>query len=225
VTVRLLYCIPGAWTDAWFDDPNAWWQWVCAFKGWPIEDWHAFYRRWRTAPDTKRRSMMAEHGLSFFDWRRLEGGSLWASSRAASALIAEDLAVLPADSDLTAIGHSKGGSALKHLLARGKPDTGAWPSRAIFVDAPLDRARELGGLLLGLKTEPCALDGSCGIPLATVNNWLDPSGGRLRGARNYQTLVWQDYLHPYPPHGMKGFLAARVLAEMGALTSPSRREE
>ena len=222
MTRRILYCIPGAWTDEWFDNPNAWWQWVCAFKGWSTELWGAFYQRWRTASDSKREAMMAEHGLYFFDWRRLDGGSLWASSKAAASLIAEDLAALPGDVDLTLIGHSKGGSALKHLLARGALPRGAKPARAIFVDAPLDRLRELGGMLMGLKTEPCALDASCGIPMATVNNWLDPSGGRLRGVRNYQTLIWQDYLYPYPPHGMKGFLAKRVLRDLGAL--PSGRE-
>ncbi|HET7770622.1 MAG TPA: hypothetical protein VFN74_17745 [Chloroflexota bacterium] len=212
MSARLLYCIPGAWTDEWFDNPNAWWQWACVFKGWSGEQWLAFYQRWRTASHAKRSQMSAEHGLYFFDWRRLPGGSLWASSRAAAALIEEDLAQLPAGADVTLIGHSKGGSALKHLLARG-----AKPSRAIFIDAPLDRLRELAGMLLRLRTEPCSLDGSCGIPMATINNWLDPSGGRLRGVRNYQTFIWQDYLYPYPPHGMKGFLAQRVLADLGAL--------
>jgi hypothetical protein len=225
VTVRLLYCIPGAWTDAWFDDPNAWWQWVCAFKGWQTEEWLTFYQRWRTAPDTKRHSMMAEHGLYFFDWRRLPGGSLWASARAAAGLIAQDLAALPSESDLTIIGHSKGGSALKHLLARREPLFGVRQMRAIFIDAPIDRLRELGGLLMGLKTEPCALDGSCGVPMVTINNWLDPSGGRLRGVRNYQTFIWQDYLYPYPPHGMKGFLAERVLGDLGGLPSTASRED
>ena len=215
---RVLYCIPGAWTDEWFDNPNAWWQWVCAFQRWSGEQWLAFYQRWRTASDTKRRSLMDENGLYFFDWRRLAGGSLWASSRAAAALIEQDLAQLPAGADVTLIGHSKGGSALKHLLARG-----ATPTRAIFVDAPLDRLRELAGVLLRLKTEPCSLDGSCGVPMATINNWLDPSGGRLRGVRNYQTFIWQDHLYPYPPHGMKGFLAERVLRDLGAL--PSRAEK
>ena len=224
MTARLLYCIPGAWTDAWYDDPNAWWQWACAFKEWQTDQWLAFYQRWRTAPDAKRESMMAEHGLYFFDWRRVPGGSLWASSRAAAALIAQDLSALPSESDLTMIGHSKGGSALKHLLAQGVPQSGATPSRAIFVDAPLDRLRELAGQLIGLKTEPCSLDGSCGVPMATINNWLDPSGGRLRGVRNYQTFVWQDYLYPYPPHGMKGFLAQRVLQDLGALPSASETE-
>ena len=224
MTARVLYCVPGAWTDEWFDNPSAWWQWACAFKGWSGEDWRAFYQRWRTASETKRRELMTENGLYFFDWRRLPGGSLWASARAAAALIAEDLAALPPETDLTLIGHSKGGNALKHLLARGTPETGAKPACAIFVDAPIDRLRELGGVLMRLKTEPCALDGSCGVPMATVNNWLDPSGGRLRGVPNYQTFIWQDYLHPYPPHGMKGFLAERVLRDLGALPSGPETE-
>ena len=71
-------------------------------------------------------------------------------------------------------------------------------------------------------TEPCRLPaGACRIPCVTINNWLDPSGGRLRGLPNYQTMVWQDYLNPYPPHGMKGFLAERVLRDVGAL-EPAR---
>jgi hypothetical protein len=71
---------------------------------------------------------------------------------------------------------------------------------------------------MGLGIEPCRLTAAeCSIPCVTINNWLDPSGGRLSGLRNYQTLVWQDYLNPYPPHGMKGFLAQRVLQDIGAL--------
>jgi hypothetical protein len=71
---------------------------------------------------------------------------------------------------------------------------------------------------MGVGIERCRLVvDRCGVPCVTVNNWLDPSGGRLRGARNYQTFVWQDYLIPYPPHGMKGFLAELVLRDLGAL--------
>ena len=228
MTERILYCVPGAWTDFWYDDPNAWWQWVCAYKRWSGEEWLAFYRRWRTAPEPKRQAMSAEHGLYFFDWRRLPGGSLWASSRAAADLIAQDLASLSPAADVTLVGHSKGGHTLKHVLARfttGDWPGGATPARAIMIDSPLDRLRELAASLIGLKTEPCALDASCGVPLATINNWLDPSGGRLRGVRNYQTLIWQDYLYPYPPHGMKGFLAERVLRDVGALPSARETEE
>ena len=173
---------------------------------------------------------MERTGLWFFDWRRVPGGSLWGSSRSAAHLISEDLRQLPTDADVTLLGHSKGGNAIKHLLAI--PDAssdseteGARPSRAIFVDAPIDRLREWAGRLLRLETEPCRLDGKhCPIPLATVNNWLDPSGGRLPGVPNYQTFVWQDYLLPYPPHGMKGFLAKRVLRDLGALPSAAEGE-
>ena len=35
-------------------------------------------------------------------------------------------------------------------------------------------------------------------------------------------MVWQDYLNPYPPHGMKGFLAERVLRDVGALEPAPR---
>jgi hypothetical protein len=125
---------------------------------------------------------------------------------------------------VTLLGHSKGGTAVKHLLAQPRDWPGARPARAIFVDAPLDRLRELVGSWMGLKIEACRLDGTCGVPLATINNWLDPSGGRLKGVRNYQTFVWQDYLYPYPPHGMKGFLARRVLTDLGALPSAAHKE-
>lgn len=221
---RVLYCVPGAWTDAWYDDPAAWWQWACAFKPWTGQEWTAFYARWRTAPEAKRHQMMVDTGLHFFDWRRLRGGSLWASSRAAAGLIGQDVAELPPGCDLTLLGHSKGGNAIKHLLASPEQWARARTTRAIFVDAPVDRLRELTGVLMGFKTEPCRLDASCGIPMATVNNWLDPSGGRLPGVPNYQTFVWQDYLVPYPPHGLKGFLAQRVLQDLGALPSPSESE-
>ena len=221
---RILSCIPGAWTDEWWDNPGAWWQWCTVFKSWSADQWRAFYDRWRTAPDTKRRELSESTGLWFFDWRRVDGGSLWGSSRAASEAIARDLAALPTDADVTLLGHSKGGTAVKHLLAQPRDWPGARPARAIFVDAPLDRLRELVGSWMGLKIEACRLDGTCDVPLATINNWLDPSGGRLKGVRNYQTFVWQDYLQPYPPHGMKGFLARRVLTDLGALPSAAHKE-
>jgi len=214
---RILYCVPGAWTDAWYDDPGAWWPWCCTFLGWGAADWNAFYARWRTATEAKRCELMARTGLRFFDWQRVPGGSIRGSARAAAALIAEDLAALPQQADVTLLGHSKGGNAIKHLLAAVTAPVGAWPARAIFVDAPVDWLREIASRMMGLGIEGCHLDGTCPVPLVTVNNWLDPSGGRLRGVRNYQTLVWQDYLNPYPPHGMKGFLAERVLRELGAL--------
>src|SRR5437588_473153 len=36
---RILYCLSGSWTDAWYDDPGAWWQWCCAFLGWAPDQW------------------------------------------------------------------------------------------------------------------------------------------------------------------------------------------
>jgi len=217
---RILYCVPGAWTDAWYDDPAAWWPWCCAFLGWGTTEWGVFYGRWRTASETKRRELMAQTGLRFFDWQRVPGSSIRGSTRAAATFIAEDLAALPVEADVTLLGHSKGGNAIKHLLttpASPEVPAGARPARAIFVDAPVDWLRETASRLMGLGIERCSLDGTCAIPLVTVNNCLDPSGGRLRGVPNYQTLVWQDYLNPYPPHGMKGFLARRVLGDLGAL--------
>src|SRR5919199_72661 len=97
--LRVLYCVPGAWTEAWYDDPAAWWQWCCAFLGWPVEQWHAFYTRWRTAPEHVRWRLMDATGLRFFDWQRVPGGSIKGSIRDAAALMAQDLAQLPAGAD------------------------------------------------------------------------------------------------------------------------------
>lgn len=215
---RVLYCVPGAWTDEWFDYPGAWASWCCAFFGWSAAGWHTFLARWQTSSDRRRQEVMAASGLYFFDWRRVPGGSIRGASRVAAALIAEDLRGYLPGVDVTLVGHSKGGSAIKWLLATTVWGEGKPPARAILIDAPLDGLREWAGRLAGLGVDPCRLDGrTCPIPLATINNWLDPSGGRLRGVRNYQTFIWQDYLQPYPPHGMKGFLAARVLRDLGAL--------
>lgn len=216
---RVLYCVPGAWTDAWYDDPSVWWQWCCAFLGWSAEQWQAFYAQWRTASDRRREELMEATGLRFFDWHRVPGGSLRGSTRAAADLMADDLEHLPHTVDVTLLGHSKGGNAIKLLLAGERAwQLGAKPARAILVDAPVDWLRETASRLMGLGIERCRLPAQDGaVVCATVNNWLDPSGGRLRGVRNYQTFIWQDYLHPYPPHGMKGFLAKRVLSDMGAL--------
>jgi hypothetical protein len=214
---RVLYCVPGAWTDAWYDDPAAWWQWCCAFLGWSPAEWQAFYQRWRSASERRRQQLMDTTGLRFFDWQRVPGGSIKGSARAAAGLIAQDLGRLPPDADVTLLGHSKGGNAIKWLLAAPRDwGAGAKPARAILIDAPVDWLRETVCRWLGLGVERCRLSArDCPIPIVTVNNWLDPSGGRLRGARNYQTLVWQDYLYPYPPHGLKGFLAQRVLRDLG----------
>jgi hypothetical protein len=217
---RILYCVPGSWTEAWYDDPGAWWEWCCAFLGWSVEQWQAFYGRWRTAPEHLRQRMMAATGLRFFDWQRVPGGSIKGSIRDAAALIAEDVATLRADADVTLLGHSKGGNAIKALLTNPAmlPAGGAKPARAILVDAPVDWLRETACRWMGFGIERCRFSAKgCPVPVVTVNNWLDPSGGRLRGARNYQTFIWQDYLTPYPPHGMKGRLAAQVLRDVGAL--------
>jgi hypothetical protein len=218
--MRVLYCVPGAWTEAWYDDPAAWWEWCCAFLGWTVEQWQAFYGRWRTAPERVRQRLMRATGLRFFDWQRVPGGSIKGSIHDAARLIAEDLAELPAEVDVTLLGHSKGGNAIKVLLANPDllPAGGAKPARAILVDAPVDWLREIVSKWMGFGIERCRFHGrDCAVPVVTVNNCLDPSGGRLRGARNYQTWIWQDYLNPYPPHGMKGRLAQRVLADLDAL--------
>ncbi len=221
---RVLYCVPGSWTDEWFDNPAAWWQWCCAFLGWSGDEWRAFYARWRSGSDNVRDRLSRETGLRFFDWRRVPGGSFRGSARAAADLIAADLAAFAPGADVTLLGHSKGGSALKHLLAEPREWPAAWPARAIFVDAPVDWLREWCGRLMGLGIARCALPAGGDVQLATINNWLDPSGGRMRGVRNYQTFVWQDYLNPYPPHGLKGFLAERVLSDLGALEAPAAPE-
>jgi hypothetical protein len=215
---RILYCIPGSWTDAWYDDPSAWWQWACVFLGWSVEAWRAFYGRWRTAPESKREQMSAESGLRFFNWELVPGGSIRGTVREAAEVLAADLGKLPQDADLTLIGHSKGGNVIKYLLSVPREWQGAKPARAIMVDAPVDWLRESVSWLMRVGIGPCRWPAAgCGVPVVTVNNWLDPSGGRLPGVPNYQTFVWQDYLNPYPPHGMKGFLAERVLRDLGAL--------
>jgi hypothetical protein len=224
---RVFYCVSGAWTDEWYDDPVAWWQWCCAFRGWTPEEWGAFYTRWRSASDRVRERMMDETGLRFFEWSRVPGGSIRGSTRVAASAIAEDLARIPAEADVTLIGHSKGGQAVKHVLAQVhlEPPSHPHPSRAVLVDAPLDWLRETAGRVMGLGIDRCRFSGQeSRVPCVTINNWLDPSGGRLAGQRNYQTFVWQDYITPYPPHGLKGFLAERVLRDLGVVGSPRPQE-
>jgi hypothetical protein len=216
---RVLYCVPGAWTDAWYDNPVEWRTWCSAFLGWSAPAWSQFLQEWRLAGAGERERLMCVTGLRFFDWRRVPGGSVKGLSRTAAAQIADDLARLPAGSDVTLLGHSKGGNAVAFVLAAHRDwAQGAQPARAVVVGAPVDAPRQLAGRLLGLGIERCRLSQRyLRVPCATVNNWLDPSGGRSRGARNYQTLVWQDHLEPYPPHGLKDFLAERVLSDLGAL--------
>ena len=215
---RNLVLVSGVMTDHWFEWPDAWREWINAFHGWAEEEWEAFWSTWRRdgITDDERRRLMQACGLLFFDWRAVPGGSIRGSVRAAQALLYEQMRGLH---NITLIGHSRGGNVIKYLLTAGHD----WvevekPRHAIFIDAPIDWLREVCGWLLGTGIGPCRLcPEEVGVTCVTINNWLDPIGGRIRGARNYQTCIWNDYMRPYPPHGMKGRLARRVLADLGAL--------
>ena len=225
---RVLYAIPGIWTDTWFDAPDAWWAWACAFAGWSIDDWHRFRSRWITAGSDARRLLSTETGIRFFDWRQLQGGSTFASVDKAVATVVADLRNMAPGTSVTLIGHSKGGSVIKHLLIAahrateaGLPlpwDGGATLHHGICIDAPLDLIREVGSIMFGIRPRfwPASRPG-VPVTCATINNWYDPSGGRLAGVPNYQVRTWNDNFHPWPPHGMKSGLARRVLSELGAL--------
>ena len=68
-----------------------------------------------------------------------------------------------------------------------------------------------------------------GDPIGGILQHLSPSQISANPGiiKAYQTLlgggnqsIWQDYLTPYPPHGMKGRLATRVFRDLGALPPP-----
>jgi hypothetical protein len=216
---RVLYCVPGIWTEGWYDNPVVWEPWCRAFLGWTVEEWQRFLRSWRGASPADRQQLETGTGLRFFDWASVPGGSVRGATRLAAEVIAADLARLPVDADVTLLGHSKGGNVVTLVLAvRRAWEQGARPARAIVVDAPVDWPRQAVAQLAGIGVVRSRLTTRyLRVPCATVNNWLDPIGGTSRGARNYQTFVWQDHLDPYPPHGVKGFLAERVLRDLGAL--------
>ncbi len=228
VATRVLYAIPGIWTDTWFDAPDAWWAWACAFAGWSVDDWHRFRSSWSTAGSDARDLISAETGMRFFDWRRLPGGSSFASVDSAVAMVIADLRNMVPGTSVTLIGHSKGGSVIKHLLIAAHRatkadlpvpwDGGATLRHGICIDAPLDLIREVGCIMLGIRPRiwPASRPG-VPVTCATINNWYDPSGGRLAGVPNYQVRTWNDNFHPWPPHGMKSSLAHRVLGDLGAL--------
>jgi len=230
ISARVLYAIPGIWTDSWFDAPDAWWAWVCAFAGWSMDDWHRFRSRWTTAGSDARRLLSIETGITFFDWRRLPGGSTFASVDRAVATVAADLRHMNPGTSVTLIGHSKGGSVIKHLLIAAHRatesdlpvpwDGGATLRHGICIDAPLDLIREAGSIMFGIRPRiwPASRPG-VPVACATINNWYDPSGGRLAGVPNYQVRTWNDNFHPWPPHGMKSGLARRVLGDLGAVPS------
>ena len=75
----------------------------------------------------------------------------------------------------------------------------------------LGQSIEQSGLL------PKGLPALLYVRVATINNWFDPSGGRLAGVPNYQVRLWNDNFVPWPPHGMKSALARRVLSDLGAV--------
>lgn len=233
---RACIAIPGVWTDHWFDSPDAWWAWACAWAGWTGDDWRTFRADWDLSSRAGREALMRSSGVRFLDWRQVPGGSIFGKVDAAAALLQGHLDELPPGTDVTLIGHSKGGNVIKRYLtglAGARRADGQQPAgdpepsdrspritivRAVMICAPVDPVREATCAALGLGIRPARWLGvPDGARVATVNNWLDPSGGRLRGVRNYQVRVWNDHFVPWPPHGMKSFLARRVLTDLGAI--------
>lgn len=228
---RALVAIPGVWTDEWFDNPDAWWAWACAWAGWSSEDWLRFRAAWDRSGVGRREALALATGIRFLDWRRVPGGSIRGRVDAAVALLVADLRAMPIGTPVTLIGHSKGGNVIKHLLAADRRsreaglhpvwEGGGAPAHAVIVCAPVDPVREVACAAMGLGVRPVRWPGGTpAIPMATVNNWYDPSGGRLAGVPNYQVRRWNDHFVPWPPHGMKSFLARRVLGDLGALPPP-----
>lgn len=228
---RVLYAISGVWTDAWYDAPDAWWAWVTAFHGWTLDDWHRFRAAWGQSGQSRRENLATTSGVFFFDWQRLPGGSIRAHVDDAVALVRADLLALPPGTAVTLIGHSKGGSVIKRLLvadglARAQSGIDPWaghatPAHAILISAPIDPLRELLCQAFGFGIRRVQWPSPPPpLPCVTINNWYDPSGGRLPGVPNYQVRIWNDNFVPWPPHGMKSFLARRVLADLG-LQSPT----
>ncbi|MFM7196912.1 MAG: hypothetical protein ACKO2D_03385 [Chloroflexota bacterium] len=233
---RACIAIPGVWTDHWFDAPDAWWAWACAWAGWTVDDWRTFRADWDRSGRTGREALMRSSGVRFLDWRQVPGGSMFGKVDAAAAVLKGHLDELPPGTDVTLIGHSKGGNVIKRYLTglpgarhthgmqpAGDPELANLPLRttsvrAVMICAPVDLVREIACAALGFGIRPTRWPG---VPdsarVATVNNWLDPSGGRLHGVRNYQVRVWNDHFVPWPPHGMKSFLARRVLTDLGAI--------
>ena len=216
----IIYCIAGIWTDAWWDNIAAWRSWACAFHGWSETEWQRFLAQWtwtqrlgqRDAERT-RSALMAAYRVYFYNWRRIPGGSTHGDVRQAALQVRSDLQMLR---NVVLVGHSKGGAVVKYLLGADWPwGAETRPLGAIFVDAPLDLLREMvgaafrWGLRPSLRWRPPA-----DVPCLTINNWLDFSGGRLRGVENVQVSLWNDYMTPYPPHGMKSRQAAAAIRRL-----------
>lgn len=246
--LRAFIAIPGIWTDAWFEAPDAWWAWVCAWSGWTFDDWCRYRATWARSNDSEREALTLATGIRFFDWRRLPGGSTRASVDAAVEVLEHHLSCLAPGTDVTLVGHSKGGNVVKALLqarqARqpkalvppgailddrlmsASPNTGVTFSpvtiRAAIICAPVDVVRERIGAALGFGLRPISWQGTPdGVQVATITNLYDPSGGRLHGVPNYHVRIWNDHFIPWPPHGMKSGLARQVLADLGAVAIPS----
>ena len=218
-----IYCIAGIWTDTWWDNPVAWKSWACAFHGWSEAEWQQFATLWartqQLAPhdaDRARSALMAAYRVYFYNWQRTPGGSTHGDVRHAARQVRADLQTLR---NVVLVGHSKGGAVIKYLLRADWPwGAGTRPLGAIFVDVPLDPLREVVGAVFRwgirptLRWQPPS-DVSC----LTINNWLDLSGGRLRGVENIQVWLWNDNLQPYPPHGMKSRQAPEALRRLRTL--------
>ncbi len=219
----ILYCVAGIWTDDWWGNPAAWQSWACAFHDWGEAEWQQFAALWawarRLAPrdaDRVRAALMAAYRVYFYNWRRTPGGSTHGDVRQAAWHVRSDLQTLR---NVVLVGHSKGGAVIKHLLGADWPwGAGTRPLGVIFLDAPLDLLRELVGAALrwGLRPTP-RWRPPADVPCLTINNWLDLSGGRLRGVENIQVWLWNDYLQPYPPHGMKSRQAPEAIRCLRAL--------
>ena len=225
-----IYCIAGIWTDTWWDNPVAWKSWACAFHGWSEAEWQQFASLWartqQLAPhdaDRARSALMAAYRLYFYNWRRTPGGSTHGDVRHAARQIRADLQTLR---NVVLVGHSKGGAVIKYLLgadwpwrrsARDHSARYSWTCRSIHCVRWWERYSD------GACAPPCAGSPPADVSCLTINNWLDLSGGRLRGVENIQVWLWNDNLQPYPPHGMKSRQAPEALGRLRALIHAQHR--
>ena len=161
---RACIAIPGVWTDHWFDAPDAWWAWACAWAGWTVDDWRTFRADWDRSGRTGREALMRSSGVRFLDWRQVPGGSMFGKVDAAAAVLKGHLDELPPGTDVTLIGHSKGGNVIKRYLTglpgarhthgmqpAGDPELANLPLRttsvrAVMICAPVDH------LAIGLES-------------------------------------------------------------------------
>lgn len=206
--------VPGVGSENDYNDPIAWKAWIKALQGWGEDEWGEYYAAWKDAPSwksspgvTTKSEIAKKFGVKIFNWQNVDGGSWFGDVGDAASLLSYQMKDMQ---DVTILAHSKGGAVAEEYLHRMQTGAsgGALTAVARFalIDPAINPVFDLMGLLgvAGFQHNVVSLanwNGSSRKPaVETINNWLDPIGGRIEGAKNFQALTIESFAASrFPP--------------------------